>query len=308
MYQYLADRVFEALIEKTFAVEGHGAASVDSLTYEEANALRYVAGYVCFKVRKNIVASTNPTKDHLLLCLMDLCDEDESVSQSADWVHAVDRGGLVRVSENTFFLFLRIEIIVRSVFNKEKMDVTVAYSRGAAQQQQSLTVSYRRTTLAKVSITPVSDTSSFTHTGLPWVDENGFGFVWVALCVADGHPNKVCAVDDLISAHSVAVNAMSVPVAPPQAPCGNRATMMCCDVQAIVGGPCSAIHAVLPCDCSTGGHCGDCVCHNCKFFSTLPGKMHFVHDCRCPCGCSSPRPPAPSLLLLLPPPPKEGFA
>ncbi len=62
MYQYLADR---ALIEKTFAVEG--------LTYEEANALRYVAGYVCFcvsrlcgcvfqgyvcfKVRKSIVAS-----------------------------------------------------------------------------------------------------------------------------------------------------------------------------------------------------------------------------------------------------------
>ncbi len=104
MYQYLADKIFEALIEKTFA-EGQGAASVDSLTYEEANALRYVAGYVCFKVKKNIVASNNPTKNQLLLCLMDLCDEDEDVSQSADWVRAVDRGGLVHVSENTFLLF-----------------------------------------------------------------------------------------------------------------------------------------------------------------------------------------------------------
>ncbi len=41
----------------------------------------------------------------LLLCLMDLCDEDDEVSSSADWVHAVDRGGLVRVSESTYMLF-----------------------------------------------------------------------------------------------------------------------------------------------------------------------------------------------------------
>ncbi len=57
---------------------------------------------------------------------MDLCDEDEDVSQSAHWVRAVDRGGLVHVSENTFFLFLRIEIFVRSVFNKEKIDVVIS--------------------------------------------------------------------------------------------------------------------------------------------------------------------------------------
>ena len=36
---------------------------------------------------------------------MDLCDEDEEVSSSADCVHAVDRGGLVHASENTYMLF-----------------------------------------------------------------------------------------------------------------------------------------------------------------------------------------------------------
>ena len=59
-------------------------------------------------------------KGKLLLCLMDLCDEDEDVSNSADWVHAVDRGGLTHVSENTYLLFERMEVIVRTVFNEER--------------------------------------------------------------------------------------------------------------------------------------------------------------------------------------------
>ena len=78
------------------------AASVDPkpLTYEESNALRYVAGYVCHKLKKKLTASKHVMRDKLLLCLMDLCDEDEEVSNSVDWVYAVDRGGLVHVSEN----------------------------------------------------------------------------------------------------------------------------------------------------------------------------------------------------------------
>ena len=68
------------------------------MTYEESNALRYVAGYVCNKIKK-ILASKLPYKGDLL-CLMDVCDEDDEVSNSADWIHAVDRGGLCHVSEN----------------------------------------------------------------------------------------------------------------------------------------------------------------------------------------------------------------
>lgn len=52
---------------------------------------------------------------------MDLCDEDEEASSSANWVHTVDRGGLLRVSESTFMLFERMELIVRSMFNTEMM-------------------------------------------------------------------------------------------------------------------------------------------------------------------------------------------
>ena len=62
--------------------------------------MRYVAGYVCYKLKKKLTASKHVMRDKLLLCLMDLCDEDEEVSNSVDWVYAVDRGGLVHVSEN----------------------------------------------------------------------------------------------------------------------------------------------------------------------------------------------------------------
>ncbi len=118
-YQYVTNQLFQAIIEEKFQADNSMQAAVEPLTYEESNALRYVAGYVCHKLRKKITASTHPMRRRLLLCLMDLCDEDEEVSSSADWVHAVDRGGLVRVSESTFMLFERMELIVRSMFNTD---------------------------------------------------------------------------------------------------------------------------------------------------------------------------------------------
>ena len=119
-FQYVTDQVFQELITQHFTVSQTAAASpVPPLTYEEINALRYVAGYVCQKVKKNIETSKHPHKGVLLLCLMDLCDEDEEVSESADWVHAVNRGGLCLVSEATAMLFHEMELLVRKVFDKK---------------------------------------------------------------------------------------------------------------------------------------------------------------------------------------------
>ena len=67
-------------------VEGQGAASVDSLTYEEVK----ICCYVCFKVRKNIVASTNRIRQNSVsecwlvplytLCVMSKLPETESLN------------------------------------------------------------------------------------------------------------------------------------------------------------------------------------------------------------------------------------
>ena len=85
-----------------------------------------IAGYVCHKLRKKITASKLPLRGKLLLCLMDPCDEDDNTSGSADRVHAIDRGGLVRMSESTYLLFERMELIIRMVFNTD----TVPYHDG----------------------------------------------------------------------------------------------------------------------------------------------------------------------------------
>ena len=116
MFQYVTDQVFQAEVEELF---GQSSTTVEPVTYEEGNALRYVAGYVCHKLRKKITASKLPLRGKLLLYLMDLCDEDDDTSGSADWVHAVDRGGLVHVSESTYLLFQRMELIIRTVFNTD---------------------------------------------------------------------------------------------------------------------------------------------------------------------------------------------
>lgn len=58
----------------------------------------------------------------MLFCLMDLCDEDDSITFPSDWVNGIDRGGLVRVSENTCLLFHSIERVVRSMYNRETME------------------------------------------------------------------------------------------------------------------------------------------------------------------------------------------
>lgn len=71
-YQYAMEKVFQEMIEITFRAHKASSSTTEELTYEEANALRYVAGYVCFKICKNISSSSHPMKDKILFCLMDL--------------------------------------------------------------------------------------------------------------------------------------------------------------------------------------------------------------------------------------------
>ncbi len=126
LFQHLTEKLFEAVIKEEYevATKSVACASVDvRLTSEEANALRYVAGYVCSKVQKKIAASQHPHKDQMLLCLITLCDEDQEEQQTAvDWINAVDRGGLCHVSETTFQLFLEMESIVKAIYKIDAVD------------------------------------------------------------------------------------------------------------------------------------------------------------------------------------------
>ena len=67
-YQYVTEKIFQEMIKITFRTHKASIASstIEELTYEEANAPRYVAGYICFKIRKNISSSSHPMKDKIL--------------------------------------------------------------------------------------------------------------------------------------------------------------------------------------------------------------------------------------------------
>ena len=60
---------------------------------------------------------------------MDLCDEDKEVTDTSDWIDAIDRGGLVRISENTFEFFQTMELVLRCVYNTETVQEVTSATR-----------------------------------------------------------------------------------------------------------------------------------------------------------------------------------
>jgi len=74
-------------------------------------ALRYAAGYIPRHLKKRLTKSAHPLKNELTLCLLDpLQDEEDNIFHSADWVNAVDRGGLKHVNNATYHVILAMEL------------------------------------------------------------------------------------------------------------------------------------------------------------------------------------------------------
>ena len=122
LWQLISDRVFKSLVKKQFPLDSPSGAAdeVPDMTNQEVNALRYAAGYVPRALRKKLKQSANPRKGQLLLCLMDLLDDgDEEHGESEKWLDLVDRGGLTRVNETTFQVFLAMETELRHHLKSE---------------------------------------------------------------------------------------------------------------------------------------------------------------------------------------------
>ena len=57
--------------------------------------------------------SKHPHREDMLLCFMDIRDEEVDAGNSADWTHTMDRGGLCKVRKSTFMTFYEMERKVR---------------------------------------------------------------------------------------------------------------------------------------------------------------------------------------------------
>ena len=98
---------------------------VQPMTSEDANVVRYAAGYVCQKVYNKIEEPRRLNKDELLKSIIDLVDADRgqepSPSLTTACIKEVDRGGLWQVKEGTFMLFQAMEEEVREHFRMGKV-------------------------------------------------------------------------------------------------------------------------------------------------------------------------------------------
>lgn len=123
-YQAVTDNLFKDMVMTQAAVEEPDLPPVQPITYEDANVVRYAAGYVCRKVYEKIKKSGFSNKDGLLESVIVLVDadrgQDASPTSTTAWIKEVDRGGLWHVKEGTFMLFQAMEEEVREHFRMRK--------------------------------------------------------------------------------------------------------------------------------------------------------------------------------------------
>ena len=77
-YQFVSDSILDVFINMNIAVTSAGANTVLPIDYIEANAIRYVAGYVVRAVKKKCMRSAHPLKEQIVLCL---CDMEEDIGK-----------------------------------------------------------------------------------------------------------------------------------------------------------------------------------------------------------------------------------
>lgn len=85
-WQSIGDALLKSIIKNAFVLEAAAAGKeASAITHQEANALRYVAGYIPRAVGKKLKRSDDPQKARLWLCLLDVLDDgDEEHTDSED--------------------------------------------------------------------------------------------------------------------------------------------------------------------------------------------------------------------------------
>ena len=127
-YLHVTDFIFKALIRIDFPVpvainSESKQDSVASLTTLEQNALRYVAGYVCRKIRDRVDARNSPLKCDIRIAMIELAgDEIDEEAATEEWTNKIDRGGLWHINDDVFNLFVAIEFEAKRLLLAIKKD------------------------------------------------------------------------------------------------------------------------------------------------------------------------------------------
>ena len=118
-FQNITTTIFTDLVHQHFPIvvaESTSDHEAKVLSYEEKNALRYVAGYIPHHLTQKLAKSAHPLKEELTLCLMDLLQEGEvevDADHSSEWVKIVDRGGLKHANNAAYDALVAMELVIR---------------------------------------------------------------------------------------------------------------------------------------------------------------------------------------------------
>ena len=104
-YQHLTLALFDQMLLDKFKDDARPLeTSAIEFTYEEENAIRYMGGYVIRKLRE---------KKDLNVGFLEDSDKEYLHFHSTDWINAIDRGGLMHITDSCFQLFLAVESVTR---------------------------------------------------------------------------------------------------------------------------------------------------------------------------------------------------
>lgn len=117
-YQFVTDYMFKVALKQHFRIEEVAPPAQppkSSLSFEEKNCVRYVAGALFRAVQKKVKRSALPMKEEMLLCMIELLEGQGAMyDESSDWVNLMDRGGLNHVSNTTFLMLSAMEVEVKA--------------------------------------------------------------------------------------------------------------------------------------------------------------------------------------------------
>lgn len=103
LYQHVVNCIFTYLklqhSQETYTKDLPGSEVLAPLTELEQNALRFVCGYTCRKVRDKLKSYQEPVRENLSCALMELAGDEACQEGTEEWLNKVDRGGLWHVND-----------------------------------------------------------------------------------------------------------------------------------------------------------------------------------------------------------------
>ena len=81
-YQHVCDIVFDELIKQKFPLQKKPNRPKDTaISNEEANVIRYAAGYTLRTVKKKLKTSVHRLKEEIVACIVDLLADEEDIEE-----------------------------------------------------------------------------------------------------------------------------------------------------------------------------------------------------------------------------------